>query len=399
MTPGEIAAHYNFPDGDGAGHHLALIELNGGYHPDDMHAAFADLHPTPMITDVSITSTHQGLPITGNNAPLAVDRIGAILDSFDAGASMAQVADEFRNYAEWSAFLATLETTLDLQIAGSLVNAAALDVYFAPRSTDGLRAAVTKAIDSAPTVISISWGLSEYAWGASEAGRRDFAAIDAELARARSAGITVCCASGDYGSANEPPGGADVARVNYPASSAHALAVGGTSFVRGADGADVVWNTEVFGQQRASGGGESGIIPRPDHQATLQLDGGPGIWRAAGLPAGFKGRLVPDVAALADREPGYSIVLGGRPFIADGTSSATPLWAALLTRISQRSGAPIGWVNDRLYAGAGRGFTDVVAGDNRVAGAQTWFTAGPGWDACTGWGVPDGAEIERLLLG
>lgn len=395
MTPSEIAAHYNFPDGDGAGHHLAIIELNGGYHADDMSAALGGLHPAPTITDFSITSRHEGLPITGHNSPLAVDRIGAILDAFDAGASISQVADQFGAYAEWSAFLATFETTLDLQIAGSLVNAASLDVYFAPRSTDGLRSALTEAVDAAPTVISISWGLSEFAWEATEEGRRAFAAIDAELARARSAGITVCCASGDHGSTNEPPGGPGIARVNFPASSAHALAVGGTSF---AGGADVVWNTEVFGQSRASGGGASGIIPRPDHQATLELEGELDVWRAPGLPTGFRGRLVPDVAALADREPGYSIVLGGRPFTADGTSAATPLWAALLVRISQRSGAPVGWVNDRLYAGAGRGFTDVVAGDNRVPGAHTWFSAGPGWDACTGWGAPDGAEIERLLL-
>lgn len=398
MRPSEIAAHYNFPDADGAGHHLAFIELNGGYHVEDMAAAFDGLHPTPTINDVSVTSRHGGLPITGHNSPLAVDRIGAILDALDADPSIARVADAFADYAEWSAFLATLETTLDLQIAGSLVNAATLDVYFAPRSTDGLRAAITEAVDSAPTVISISWGLSEYAWHQSEEGRRDFVAIESELARACDAGITVCCASGDYGSANEPPGGDGVARVNYPASSAHTLAVGGTSGLRAAGDADVVWNTTVFGQQRASGGGESGIIPRPDHQTCITFEEGQGVWRAPGLPTGFRGRLVPDVAALADREPGYSIVVGGRPFIADGTSSATPLWAALLARISQRSGAPISRATERLYAGEGRGFTDVVTGDNRVPGAQTWFTAGPGWDACTGWGVPDGAEIERLLL-
>ena len=43
-----------------------------------------------------------------------------------------------------------------------------------------------------------------------------------------------------------------------------------------------------------------------------------------------------------------------------------------------------------LYA-AGTGFRDVTSGDNGS------FHAGPGWDACTGLGVPDGQKLVTAL--
>jgi kumamolisin len=40
--PNELAKHYNFPDGDGAGQAVALLEFGGGYFEDDLKQ-FCDL--------------------------------------------------------------------------------------------------------------------------------------------------------------------------------------------------------------------------------------------------------------------------------------------------------------------------------------------------------------------
>jgi kumamolisin len=51
-----------------------------------------------------------------------------------------------------------------------------------------------------------------------------------------------------------------------------------------------------------------------------------------------------------------------------------------------------------LYAGvapgiAQPGFNDIVSGSNGA------YQAGPGWDACTGLGSPNGAALLKLLSG
>jgi len=51
-----------------------------------------------------------------------------------------------------------------------------------------------------------------------------------------------------------------------------------------------------------------------------------------------------------------------------------------------------------LYAGASSGttpagFRDITQGNNGA------YQAGPGWDACTGLGVPDGAALVSRLSG
>jgi kumamolisin len=124
----------------------------------------------------------------------------------------------------------------------------------------------------------------------------------------------------------------------------------------------------------------------------------PDYQKGVGLPPsandGGARRGVPDVAAFAAIDPGYRIVLNDRPIVKDGTSAATPLWAALVALANARRGAPVGLVNPFLYANPElcRG---VVTGNNRVDGVG--YDAGPGWNACTGLGVPRGAEIIAAL--
>jgi kumamolisin len=70
-----------------------------------------------------------------------------------------------------------------------------------------------------------------------------------------------------------------------------------------------------------------------------------------------------------------------------------PLWAGLTALLNQKLGKPVGFLNPLLYGVASSGLRDITAGDNGA------YAAGPGWDACTGLGSPDGAKLLAALGG
>jgi len=70
-----------------------------------------------------------------------------------------------------------------------------------------------------------------------------------------------------------------------------------------------------------------------------------------------------------------------------GTSAVAPLWAGLIAILNQQLGSKVGFLNPQLYAFGGAPFFDVTVGNNGD------FTAGPGWDACTGLGSPNGQAL------
>jgi kumamolisin len=71
-----------------------------------------------------------------------------------------------------------------------------------------------------------------------------------------------------------------------------------------------------------------------------------------------------------------------------------PLWAALIALINEQTGKPAGFVNTTLYAmAAQKTFHDITSGNNGA------YSAGPGWDACTGLGSPDGEKLLTTLSG
>jgi len=150
-----------------------------------------------------------------------------------------------------------------------------------------------------------------------------------------------------------------------------------------------VWN-ELAKNEGAGGGGISDVFPLPSYQAN------------AGVPTkangGGAGRGVPDVAGNADPVTGYLVVVDGKQQTIGGTSAVAPLWAGLIARLAQATGKRFGLLQTALYAGttagaATLGFNDIVDGNNGA------YKAGPGWDACTGLGSPNGAELLNLLSG
>ena len=353
--PDQVADIYQFPAGTtGAGQTIAVIELGGGFSTSDLDTYFGGLGiPVPAISAVGVDGAA--------NAP-GSDPTGA-----------------------------DVEVALDIDVIGAAAPGATQVVYFAPNNGDqGFVDAISEATQAspAPIAISISWGQSEDSWTAQ--GR---AAMDAAISDAAALGITVCVASGDHGSGDAVKDG--LAHVDFPASSPYALGCGGTKLLAdpstGAISSEVVWN-ETASNEGAGGGGVSDQYPLPSWQANAGVPA-----RAGGSP-GSLGRGVPDVAGNADPTTGYQIYSGGQAQVVGGTSAVAPLWAALVSRLAEATGQQFGLIQPTLYAGvtpgaSGPGFRGIISGNNGV------YAAGPGWDACSGLGSPDGTVLLTRLKG
>jgi kumamolisin len=144
----------------------------------------------------------------------------------------------------------------------------------------------------------------------------------------------------------------------------------------------VVWNG--WPGDGAGGGGISIEFAVPSYQTSVTMPDN--------VDTGTPGRGVPDVAGDADPQTGYSILVDGNQESVGGTSAVAPLWAGLLALINESLGQPVGFVQPRLYqASSAAGFHDITQGNNGA------YTAGPGWDACTGLGSPDGSALVAAL--
>jgi kumamolisin len=267
---------------------------------------------------------------------------------------------------------------LDIEVAGSVAPGAKIVVYFTPNTDQGFTDAITTAVHDAtnnPSAISISWGGPESSWTA-----QAMTALDAACQSAAALGITITVAAGDNGSTD----GATGNNVDFPASSPHVLACGGTEL--NANGStlisEVVWN-ELANNDGATGGGVSNFFPLPSWQANSNVPG----------PSGSTGgRGVPDVCGDADPNSGYNIRVDGQNTVVGGTSAVAPLWAGLVAVANQQLGAKVGFIQPAIYAAkAAAAFNDITEGNNPA------FSAGPGWDACTGQGSPKASALIPLL--
>jgi len=343
-SPPTVAAAYDFPAGtDGTGETIAVLELGGGFSAADLSSFFGPLGlAVPAVTVVSVDGS--------TNAPTGV------ADGPDG------------------------EVELDIEVAGAAAPGAHLVVYFAPNTDRGFLDGVTAAIHDTtnrPSVISISWGSPEDSWTAQAR-----AALNSAIEDAATLGITVLVAAGDGGASDGVPSGPPT--VDFPASSPFATGCGGTrlQLSGGTISSEVVWNELAIGEG-ATGGGISEAFPLPSYQTAAQVPAAPNR---------FVGRGVPDVAGNADPASGYAVFVDGAPTVIGGTSAVAPLWAALVARMNQALGAAVGFLNPSLYSPPDAAtFHDITEGNN------DGYSAGPGWDPCTGWGSPDGGRLLQAL--
>ena len=347
-TPLQVAELYDFPAGvDGAGECIGLIELGGGYNPTDLSNYWSQLKlaTTPAVSAISVGN--------GSNNPTG-DPNGP-----DG------------------------EVMLDIEVAGSIASGAKIVVYFAENTDAGFLNAITTAVhDSAnnPSVVSISWGGPESSWT-----QQAMTSMDEAFQSAAAMGVTVCVAAGDDGSTDGVTDGLN--HVDFPASSPNVLACGGTEMVGSGNTItnETVWN-ELASNEGATGGGISDVFPLPSWQ------------NAAGVPTSANpthnvGRGVPDVAGDADPSTGYVTLVDGQSDVIGGTSAVAPLWAGLVALINEGIGKPVGFVSPLLYqdAATAKDFHDITSGNNGA------YSAGPGWDACTGLGSPIGSQVAVTL--
>jgi kumamolisin len=343
-TPVQVAQAYDFPAGAGGhGETVGILELGGGFSTGDLSTYFAGLGLSdPSVTAVSVDG--------GKNQP------GVDTDSDG-------------------------EVMLDIEVVGSVANQASIAVYFTPNTDQGFIDALSTAVHDTthkPSVISISWGQSEDSWSAQARTQ-----MEQIMTEAAALGVTVTVAAGDNGSTDSVTDGEQ--HVDFPASAPHALACGGTRLdASGATiSAETVWNDPGDG---ATGGGVSRQFPLPSYQDAASVPDN--------VDSGQPGRGVPDVCGDADPETGYTIRVDGADETIGGTSAVAPLWAGLIARLNQELGAPVGFVQPRLYPLLGTdGFHDITQGNNGK------YSAGLGWDACSGLGSPDGSALLGELSG
>jgi len=353
-TPPQVAQLYNFPTGvNGTGQTIGILEFGGGYNSDDLNTYFQQLGINPpSVTAVSVDGvTNQ--PTLGQDSP-------------------------------------DTEVALDIEVAGAVAPGANIVVYFGNFTEQGWVDAITTAIHDSvhnPSVISISWG---YAEGNSIWSQQAVQAVNEAFQAAASMGVTVCCAAGDDGSRDQINDG--LAHCDFPCTSAYVLACGGTTIETsgGSISSETVWNDGPDGG--ATGGGISNMIAPPSWQANANVP--PSV-----NPGGHIGRGVPDVAGNADPNTGYQILADGEDGVVGGTSAVAPLWAGLVALLNQKLGTPVGFLNPLLYStlANANATNDITVGSNDITGQIGGYSAGPGWDACTGLGSPNGTAIANAL--
>ncbi len=366
FIPQELAQAYRFPDGDGSGQSIAILEFGGKFLPDDLNIFLQQVGLPNESPDVEVRKIRP-LPVQDQDDP---DAIGEVM--------------------------------LDIEIVAALCPKAAIVVLFSQFTEDGWIAnldAVVSDPDS-PTIVSVSYGLAEgtEVWQPSA-----MESVNDALKALANAGITVCVSSGDDGSDDQT--GSSQAQLDFPSSSPFVLSVGGTALHKDT-GEEVVWfdgdglRSDGGG---STGGGVSAFNDRPSWQRGIDINT---------VNQGEKnGRIVPDVAANAAGSTGYFIVAPdpqtgeqAAGLISGGTSAATPLFASLLVRL-QQAGKVVGFLPPKLYAPSPKSggkpvgavaFRDITQGNN-ASGNAPGYSALKGFDAVSGWGSPIGQELLDKL--
>lgn len=268
----------------------------------------------------------------------------------------------------------TMENTLDIEMVGACCPTSNLTIIFyvcnqwsAPPGQDAFYNVFNYAINTPvngvkPSIISCSWGAPESLFSASDLTRYNtlFAAASAQ-------GITITCAAGDTGANN----GMSTPTADFPCSSPNVVACGGTTlvcpnFVYDASTVETTWS---WNGSTATGGGISKFFRGPPFPT----------------PAGSLMRQVPDVSLVANPATGVKFTIQGNTnSILGGTSIVSPAIAGLMACLPPSPRSLI----TRLYALPTASFYDITVGNNGG------YSAGPGFDLCTGRGSVNGSVFK-----
>mmetsp|Transcript_13969 Transcript_13969/g.55112 ORF Transcript_13969/g.55112 Transcript_13969/m.55112 type:complete len:744 (+) Transcript_13969:56-2287(+) len=274
--------------------------------------------------------------------------------------------------------------------------------------------------DNPPLVNSVSYAGAESSYPQGMVDR-----MNQEFQAAGTIGVSILFASGDWGVSF--PGEQTCEDIQhftplFPASSPYITSVGGTQFSTATapicsdtviglpmtcDAVGEITCSITTGSRITTGGGFSDLFPMPSYQ-TAFVNHYLEEYVGDSIPSNYynsTNRAYPDIAASARN---YLVYVSGDWNPVDGTSAATPVFAALLTlgnEMRLNNGLPpLGFVNPLLYqnmidTNTGRlsdlywdTYYDITMGDNKCGElgmecCSYGWSAAPGWDAVTGLGT------------
>jgi kumamolisin len=368
VDPRSVARAYHFPHGaTGRGQTIGIIVLGGGLHQSDLDAYFQHMRlPRPKITVVEVgDQRHNPADPAAIADSLAQNGVAGMHRAKGKSHPYPHFRRNSAKNVEW-----TLETTMDVELVGTWANDAHIVVYFTHNNARGKYDAFNTALHDTtyqPTVISCSWGAPEGLLS-----RVLVEEMDLMFQAAALMGVTIVCASGDEGDSSHHAG---APQAYFPACSPHVLSCGGTIFPHapGEQPVQTVWREEIAGHVAESGYGESTVFDAPPWQA------------AAASARKSGGRVVPDVAAKADAQFGYDLIVGGAHVAGCGTSAAAPLWASLAALLNEKLATPAGFLTPLLY-------------DQRCrSGIEPVGVSGSRWKRKVGLGTPHGTALLNAL--
>ena len=431
LTPAQINSIYGAPKagaaGKGAGVTVALFELTAYQASDPVTWAqqfYGDGY-TPDLQNVTV----DGGPLdpqcpAGDTCP-----------------------------ANYNGYAADVEADLDIErVLAVAPDVAKIIVYDAANDTDGqteIDNYTRIADDDLASTVSSSWTAPECVDTTAYV-----ESLDVIFEQMAAQGQGMFAASGDDGPAACAAYGIDEVSDSDTSSDPWVTGVGGTSFEGynpGTNpapgyqaGAEHAWNadnlcaasstvvdgqtgwswcaapTEPVGGGNAGGGGPSAFWGRPFYQTGPGVNNpyttyGNGSTNCSLAAGGTPCREVPDVSADGDTYTGYATECTGTAslpnsqcfaleskeavtgwFTVAGTSSSSPLWAAIAADMDGYAGHRDGFLNPLLYAlfntDPGKYFNDITAAGQTVT-TNGLYPATRGYDEATGIGTPKMAAL------
>jgi hypothetical protein len=421
LTPPAVAAQYNFPTSGAADQTIGVFAPTAATTTNPTPSAQGAAYSHDDILDSYFPSLPSGWtkPPTLNDIQLTISG-----ETFINSASLVTSSNN-----------AAFELTQDVSTSATIAQGATVNVYFNDGSEQGWLVFLNRVLlpegENGPSVVTVSFTLeagddSSFIGDLTTDPLTSSSSLVDWMTRQfqslAAVGVDVFIALGDWGAddwwpldsfpPNPPTAPPDaLAHVMYPGSDPWVTSCGGTvvgtsqewawgdAFTSGGFG-DPVTN---FG---STGGGISRTFPIPGYQASVGVDN---IKDSAG--ATHDGRGVPDVAGMVALT---GFFLAGSSYSFTGTSCVAPLYAGLAAVIKSAIGRDLGPWNQILYAVNASAFNDITTGNNNSNATQAnveaaftaahetftgtvtnapYFSAGPGWDACTGLGSIDGTNL------